>query len=226
MNASRLAVVLFIFIISTAASTLSAQMLRLANLANSTPHTEVSKLPTHLAPKITVVVADFAHVERSVLLRAEKVAAEIFRDSGVETEWFDCSASQECDVHTEGPQFRLAIHSQVRSIVKDNGQARGMIVDHTLGFAIPCSTADSACLAYIFYSPISNLAAQYVVSTDRILGHVMAHEIGHALLGPNAHTRTGIMQGRLPIAEMERLLYFTSGQSRLVRSELLARAKR
>lgn len=35
----------------------------------------------------------------------------------------------------------------------------------------------------------------------------MAHEIGHALLGPNAHAANGIMRGEVQVRDMKALLY-------------------
>jgi hypothetical protein len=100
-----------------------------------------------------------------------------------------------------------------------------MIKDEALGFAVPCAKNEEACLSYIFYSPISTLAAKNGLSPDLILGHVMAHEIGHTLLGPNAHDLYGIMQASLPLTDIGRMLYFTSTQSRHLRTELLARKR-
>ena len=82
-----------------------------------------------------------------------------------------------------------------------------------------------------FSSSVSSAAAAYSssqpsgLSPDLILGHVMAHEIGHTLLGPNAHDLYGIMQASLPLTDIGRMLYFTSVQSRRLRTELLARKR-
>jgi len=52
----------------------------------------------------------------------------------------------------------------------------------------------------------------------------MAHELGHGLLGPNAHEGYGIMQAKLPISDLSwKTLYFTAAQSKRIRTELLAR---
>jgi hypothetical protein len=56
-----------------------------------------------------------------------------------------------------------------------------------------------------------------------ILGHAIAHEIGHALLDSNAHAHQGIMQSKLPIADLDRFLYFTSRQSKHLVASLVAR---
>jgi len=179
-----------------------------------------SKKSTSRAPRLAVLVVDFAHVDQSVLLSAKEVATQIFKESGIETEWFDCRTSLECDLQAERAQFRLIIQSRVGNVVKDHSQARDLTDSDTLGFAIPCKTTDSACLFYIFYSPIRSLATEYGASVECILGEVMVHEIGHALLGPDAHSRTGIMQPRFPMPGTDRLLYFSSRESKRAQDQI------
>ena len=220
MKSSRLAAVLLLSLF--AANTLAAQMLRVRKPARSRGGV-VSKKLTPYAPKLAVLVFDFAYLDQIVLLRAKRVATQIFKESGIETEWFDCPTSPECDLQAERAQFRLIIQSQVGKVVKDQSQARDLTDSHALGFAIPCKTRDSACLFYIFYSPISSLASQYGASTGCILGQVMVHEIGHSLLGPDAHGRTGIMQPRFSMDGADRLLYFSSRESKRARDQLAVR---
>ena len=217
---SRLAVVLLLSLL--AANTLSAQMVPGTKPGGATGEMGNEKL-TSRSPRLTVLVLDFAHLDGSVLLSAKRAATQIFRESGIETEWLDCPTSPECDLQAQGAQFRLIIQSQVRKVVKDHSQARDLTHSDVLGFAIPCKMTDSVCLFYIFYSPISSLAARYDTSTGCILGEVMVHEIGHSLLGPDAHSRTGIMQPKFPIYETDRLLYFSSRESKRAQDQLSMR---
>ena len=166
--------------------------------------------------KITLRIYDFAKIDPAVLIAAREVTTEILRAAGLEADWIDCSATQiNCDEEGNRPHFRLRILSGalVRDIVKDEA----------LGFAVPCARNEQFCLSYIFYSRISALAAAHGPGPDRILGHVMAHEVGHALLGPSSHALFGIMQSQLRVYDMERILYFTSAQSKHMRSELCTR---
>jgi hypothetical protein len=45
------------------------------------------------------------------------------------------------------------------------------------------------------FSRVEEVATQSGVASDRILGCVIAHELGHALLGPNAHSESDIIMG-------------------------------
>jgi len=71
------------------------------------------------------------------------------------------------------------------------------------------------------------LAGNGDASAGQILGHAMAHEIGHLLLNSSAHSPVGIMQGEWDKRELTHLqagrLLFTSEQSHLMRAEVLAR---
>ncbi len=55
----------------------------------------------------------------------------------------------------------------------------------------------------------------------------MAHEIGHLLLGPKRHSRSGIMRARWDQEDLrlaaEARLRFTSQQAELIRAEVRAR---
>lgn len=171
-----------------------------------------------MTPKIWIRVYDLAHLEPTVLAGARSLATEIFRWAGVETVWLDCPVTQsDCGEETERPQFMLRILSP--SMVKK------MAVPTALGFAMPCDESADSCVFYILYCRISALAAEHRIGSARILGHVMCHEIGHALLGHDAHELYGIMQSQLSIYDMERMLLFRSFQSKRLRAELVKRSR-
>ena len=199
--------------------TVNAQISQFAGHSNITVGADQTadlgdgRLPHPEQLKIALLIYDFAHVDPALLQTGKNVTSEIFRNAGVETMWLDCQVSQECDANDDRPQFRLEILLSAKGVSNDN----------PLGFAIPCAKTNKTCVSYILYTPINLLALENGTSPGRILGHVMAHEIGHALLGPNAHSVSGIMQNRLRALDMERILCFTPYQSQSLRGELAAR---
>ena len=68
--------------------------------------------------------------------------------------------------------------------------------DSVLGQAISGATEARGRIVYIFYHRIYRIAASHNTSVQRGLGHVMAHEIGHVLLGVNSHSTEGLMRAR------------------------------
>jgi hypothetical protein len=82
-------------------------------------------------------------------------------------------------------------------------------------------------LVYVFYSSVEGLARRQSrahVSTAQILGHAMAHEIGHLLLNQESHSPTGIMRGDWNLKDLQDAVYgyllFTSQQAGVIRAEV------
>ena len=165
-------------------------------------------------PRLPLLVSNFAQVELRVLVEAEAVATQIFAEAGVEAIWTNCPDHQECGGEKKGPEFRIRILSQ----------GKGIVTHDLLGFAIPCDQSPDPCRFYVFYAPIGELAERYHVRPGHVLGQVITHEVGHALLGANAHAVSGIMQARLPNADLEHMLYFTPGQAKRQQVDLCARS--
>ena len=198
-----------------------AQASRIHDVSTAEVQSIAKKQPHDIAnPKITLRVDDFADLDSSVLAGARKVTTEIFAEAGVQAVWLDCRVYRaDCGAQAERPLFILRILGS--SMDKD----KGIVATESLGFAIPCHKTDGACLFYILYARIKALAVAHDLGSARMLGHVMAHEIGHALLGASPHEPFSIMQATFSIEETERTLYFTSGQSKRLRAELLERTR-
>ena len=56
----------------------------------------------------------------------------------------------------------------------------------------------------IFYHRVEELSARRHTSRALLLGHLIAHEIGHLLLGSNSHSRSGIMHVPWNRSQVER----------------------
>jgi hypothetical protein len=63
-----------------------------------------------------------------------------------------------------------------------------------LGYALPFARTGARVL--IFYDRVETLAHSVNEATYTILGHALAHEIGHVLLGSSEHANAGLMQAR------------------------------
>jgi hypothetical protein len=60
-----------------------------------------------------------------------------------------------------------------------------------LGSATPLPTVSTIS---VFYGDVQELAQKYGVPSEVLFGFVIAHELGHLLLGPHAHTGVGLMR--------------------------------
>jgi hypothetical protein len=97
----------------------------------------------------------------------------------------------------------------------------------SLGLAIFPGLGKKGDTAYIFYHRVEELAATEQALPAQILGHALAHEIGHLLLDSNRHSDVGVMQAEWRSEQMELLssgrFLFTGSQSRQMRAAVLMR---
>ena len=86
------------------------------------------------------------------------------------------------------------------------------------------SAEGTGCYSDIFYDRATKLHADWNVGLSELLGSVMAHELGHLLLGSNSHSRAGIMRARWQGEEVNLLsrgnLRFTREQGEHMRGKL------
>jgi hypothetical protein len=170
---------------------------------------------------IPVRVYDYAHVGRGTLIAAEKQTAFIFGKVGLTMHWCNMTTNSEenlmdsnCD-QPAGP-VRLDVRIVPRLKVEP-----GATTDSTMGFA-------GGNLATVSYHWSKAADRSGGALPAEILACVIAHEIGHLLLGPNSHSRTGIMKGKWSAEELRgagwgRLLFMPQ-QAELIRADVLARS--
>ena len=81
--------------------------------------------------------------------------------------------------------------------------------------------------ASVFYQRVADVAESGKISTGKVLGHAIAHEIGHLLLGSNSHSPAGLMKadwksGDLKLLDMGRL-HFSPKEGSLMRADVASR---
>ncbi len=176
---------------------------------------------------ITLRMYNYAHVATVLLVRAEREAAAIFRQAGVETIWVDCPLSEsELDrfPSCQGPMGRAEFVLRIRSSAMTPKAAAH---DDALGSALACPPDRIGCSAEVFYQRVAHWATGGDISAYQLLGHIMAHEIGHLLLGPNSHSRDGIMRPQWNPSDLRAVarapLRFTPEQAAHLRAAVLTR---
>ena len=162
-------------------------------------------------PTITVQIYNYSQASPAILARAEHEAARILGAAGLHTVWLGCPVipspagnSDPCQKALEASDLRLRI---LPSPVQNKFQ------DAVFGFAV------HPALASVYYDYAQRLARidDAELETPVILGGIMAHELGHLLLGSDSHSSTGIMQSRWEKNQVRQLmmgdLLFTPEQS-------------
>jgi hypothetical protein len=91
-----------------------------------------------------------------------------------------------------------------------------------MGIAIDSATHGGR-IAYIFAGRIKHAAISNRIPIERGLGHAMAHEIGHLLIGVNSHSDQGLMRPEWNPYERQ-MQTFTSSQVQTIRSRFTPRS--
>jgi hypothetical protein len=118
-------------------------------------------------------------------------------------------------------RFEWPTHLAVRVVSRSGQTLSRTLTDEVFGVAF-LSEEGTGCYIDVFYDRVLGLNADWNVSPAEILGTVIAHELGHLLLGSNSHSDAGIMKARWEGGELGRLsrgnLWFTSEQrGRMIR---------
>jgi hypothetical protein len=186
-------------------------------------------VPGSVQPGLTITlrVYNYAHIATALLSRSEGEATAIFRQAGVETIWVDCPLSESelgrfpaC----QGPMGRADFVLRIRSSAMTPKAAAH---DDALGSAVACFSDRIGCSAEVFYQRVARWASGGDISAYQLLGHAVAHEIGHLLLGPNSHSREGIMRAQWNPRDLrvvaQASLRFTPEQAAHLRDAVLTR---
>ena len=191
--------------------------------------------------RVTVFVYNYAEVGDRILSQAEAAASRIFASAEIEVAFLRFPPSPRRDDQEEVRRRRLSpadlflrIHARSANLSRPESH-------YSLGYALIQEGQASPRIAGVLFQKVEEvvrlsvdsfslerrrigLADRYVAA---LLGHVIAHEIGHLLLGTNEHARSGLMQARWDARArafaMTRRLHFTDAESRKIREEVRRR---
>ncbi len=131
---------------------------------------------------IHVLVLDEVGVPAATLSRAQREARRIFESAGITLSWLPAQTP---------PTGSLFIKLVVKIVAKPLGEkARNLNV---LALA-PGSKEAPGKVALLFYHRIDDLSQLFHLEVSQLLGHVMAHEMGHLLLPHGSHAAAGLMK--------------------------------
>ncbi len=166
--------------------------------------------------QLSVSVCDLGGVRQSLIARAETETAWVFRSAHVAIVWTDCA-----DTPTPGKE-RTRYDFAIRLRTDIAPRSAGTLSLEEMGRAF-VSDESTGYLADAYLLPIQGTAERYQADAGALLGFVIAHELGHLILGPG-HTSDGIMRARWDSREVralqKRWLRFNSSQASSIRSFL------
>lgn len=165
-----------------------------------------------IVPQATLLmrIDDQAQVPTAILTSAENEAGRLFRAAGMRIAWehllYVSPEDEGTDMTAPSPrrpnERRYLVIRLLRRLPAD-------MLPGALGYSLPFAHRGAHVL--IFFDRIESLAREVNTAPDTILGHALAHELGHVLLGSTEHTSGGLMQG-----------CWTAGSWHLARAGLLA----
>jgi hypothetical protein len=124
-------------------------------------------------PTVGLRVINGARVPDDVLEEGLQEVARIFARAGFEVTWTG-----------PGPKFTVNIVAGVLGYDRAKSNVMGA-----------ASRTAHGPIAQVFFRQVEDFARIYRVDVSTMLGHVIAHEVGHLLLPRDSHSRTGLMRG-------------------------------
>lgn len=143
---------------------------------------------------VGIRIHDYAHIQEAALARAQEVVSGMYSTIGVRTDWLE--PLQQSDGVFDGIGARKGGTSDLVIIILTSEMAnRGEFPDSTMGYAAVAPGVGGR-VAYVIYDRVRDFAGDTMVDDMRMMGIVMAHEIGHLLLTHQSHSAGGLMRGR------------------------------
>jgi len=162
------------------------------------------------ASQLHVRVYDNTQLPRGQLAAALLGAGRLLAPVGLEVDWHNCSPSVRVPAETTmEPEHGASCNAPL---------AKGELAVRVVHVAVPpeyrgrLPLGDSlidrdlrvGVLATIYYERVRWLAREANVAIPRVLGHAIAHELAHLIIGSARHARTGLMRPVWSREDLER----------------------
>jgi hypothetical protein len=136
---------------------------------------------------LAIHVYNYSRLSKVQLDRAEKASAEVFQRAGLETVWVECPVKEIGRAKFQNRPNEAGPKDLILKIIPKFDSKREGFTDSLFGFAAGFQVT-------IVCDRVEETAKNSECPPSKILGLMIAHEIGHALLGPDSHSPTGIMR--------------------------------
>ncbi len=142
---------------------------------------------------ITIRVFNFAGTPVEEMLRAQQEADAIFARSNVRLSWLDCTLDAErqpadptCNAVRGASVLNLRLAPE--RMAPKQGLPKGIF-----GFSMMSTTGGFSSTTNVYVDRVSEIADGRKYRQPVVLGAIIAHELGHLLLGIGGHSKAGLM---------------------------------
>jgi hypothetical protein len=196
----------------------------LTGIGGALPPSQAIGGPVTQQPLI-VRIYDSVGLASDRLVTAHHAVSAVLRPAGIDISWRDCRWPRP---DAPGLSCNGALEaSEVIIRIVNAGSKQG---DDRLGYSSVDVRHHADCLATVLADRIEAMADRTQSDPGTLLGHVMAHEIGHLLMGTSRHSPMGLMRKRWSDDEVRRGSpidwRLTRSDARTVRGGLLERSRR
>ena len=152
--------------------------------------------------KITVMVYNYAALSPDVLADAEWQAATIYEHAGIAITWLDCPLSRGSAALFPACRVQIGTTKLAVRFLRQAPASKPTRYEHAYGLAIMPEDGSVAEIANVFTEEAGQLTDQFDATSGAnlrsgvLLGFVVAHELGHLLLGSRSHSAFGIMRAK------------------------------
>ena len=179
----------------------------------------MSSLANLSAERMNVSICDYGGLPESLIAQAEAEANSVFSSMNVLVVWAKCQAEVGTEEAAHGTRFIIRLRSD-RPPLKS-----GLASLDAMGRAYVSPSGDGY-MADVYYKAVEAFAEWHGTVKDELLGYVIAHELGHLLLGVG-HSPQGVMRsrwtGRDATAVRQLGLKFTAVEQERIRRNLRSR---
>jgi hypothetical protein len=165
---------------------------------------------TFAGETMNVSVCPVGRVGAKAVAGAEAEAAALFRGVDVEIVWRNCEEAPIGQEASDQHWFTMRL--------RDDGPAVEPEVPSTDTLGEAFFSDSGGYVADVYYRETRKLASRTAIEPAILLAYVMAHELGHLLLGP-AHSPSGIMRAAWDDRDLEaiRMGWLQFGRAEIAR---------
>ena len=193
------------------------------------PHAVSASRDSLATVPLPVRIYDTTGVPVEDITAASTRAAAILRAAGIQPRWFHCRRAERPNQSSSGPCFAGVRPDDV--VVRILRSPQSETVSHTLplGEAVVDPENHQGWLTTVFADRVVSLSDRAGADPSDVLGRVIAHEIGHLLLGARHHAKHGLMRAVWTDRELRRPFglhwHFSTSEARLIHTRAVERVR-